>query len=732
MIALTVLFIKTTIDLSPVPATLQPTHGHSDKVQLLDRAFNPLTFTYSNNFNIHDNVALHNIPLLLIKAFITAEDKRFYNHNGTDTLAKLHAMLQNIQSLAVVRGASTITEQTVRMIHPRPRTFYSRWLEGFEAKRFENNFTKADILEFYLNQVPFSSRRRGVVQAARYYFDRDMETLNIKEMLTLAVLVRAPERLNIKKYTTKTNEKVEHLAGVMHSNGEISDEELDLFNRQSLSNGEFSINLEAPHFISYILNSPVPSDAIENGKIQTTLNSSLQSYTQKILNNRLTKLNKKNVKHGAVLVVNNITGEILTWVVGGEYSTVEHGSMINAVLTPRQPGSTLKPFLYAMALDKGWTAATLINDSPLSLAVGQGLHSYDNFSRSNYGEIRLREALGNSLNIPAVRTVQYTGQEEFYKKLRKLGFDSLTRHPFFYGEGIALGNGEVSLYELVRAYTTLGRGGSMIELTPFIKRQRNLTSNGIFTKESSSIIGDILSDPEARRLEFGTGNLLRFPIRTAVKTGTSTDYNDAWAVGFNSKYTVGVWMGNLDRSAMNDVTGSIGPALVLRSVFSELNRTQSTGVPMLSTELKQVKVCARSGLLPTKNCTLMDEYFIKGTAPEQHCANHEEQDYGNNSIAFYRNAVSLKPLKITQPTPGLVMAKDPRIPDNLEAFTFKLSSVTETNKVQWYVNDLLTAETKEEELSWPLKKGKHVVYAKVWRDGAERPVRTEPIGFTVK
>ncbi|MDM8569127.1 DUF2304 family protein, partial [Thiotrichales bacterium HSG1] len=280
----------------------------------------------------------------------------------------------------------------------------------------------------------------------------------------------------------------------------------------------------------------------------------IQSITQQILDQQIQNI--FSVKHGAVLVVDHQTGEVLAWVNAGKPS---ERSQIDAITTPRQPGSTLKPFLYGLALEKGWTAATLINDVPLAEAVGTGMHSYHNYSRHYYGAISLREALGNSLNIPAIRTIQQFGVETFLHRLHQLGMTSLTAAPEHYGDGLALGNGEVTLFELVQAYTVLANNGFFQPLK-VLRDAPTSDVQTIFNSQISSIITDILSDPEARRLEFGNG--LRLPLQTAIKTGTSSDYRDAWTVGFNYKYKVGIVLGNLYQQPMSQVSGASGPALI--------------------------------------------------------------------------------------------------------------------------------------------------------------------------
>ncbi|MEN8216045.1 MAG: penicillin-binding protein 1C [Pseudomonadota bacterium] len=695
-----VLFWKTFTDLAPPPETLSLADSTVRKVQILDRHATPLSITYQNDWNIHDVVPLHEIPEILQQIFILAEDKRFYEHNGPDWQARWHAIWQNIKALRLVRGASTISEQTVRILHPRPRTFWSRWLEGFEATRLEARFSKADILEFYLNQVPYASQRRGVVQAARYYFDRDLDTLNIKEMMALAVLVRSPSRLDLRRGTTEIEAPIARLAERLLA--------LDITDYQTmpLHLHDSQLPVQATHFVNYMLQTA--QHLQRKGRLHTTLDASIQGAVQKILEQRVQDLRSKNVNNGAVLVVDHQTQEVLAWVCTG--------SQIDAVTTPRQPGSTLKPFLYALALEKGWTAATLIDDTPLAEAVGTGMHSFRNYSRHYYGPLRLRDALGNSLNIPAIRTIQFVGTEQFLQRLRQLGLSSLTAHPDYYGDGLALGNGGVTLFELVQAYTSLANQGRFRPLK-VLGNAASASKLEIFSPEVSSIIADILSDPDARSNEFGRGTLLRFPIQTAVKTGTSTDYRDAWAVGFNHRYTVGVWLGNLDQQPMSHVSGASGSALVLRAVFAELNRYEETQPLYLSPQLVKVHICRSTGQRAIGDCPSRVEWFIAGTEPGP------------------SKAIERRPLRLRQPTHGLQLAMDPRIPDEYEAFALRLSDTPlEADLIEWLIDGEVIGTTfpQERQFLWPVERGTHVAQARVWLRSSEKQLATPIVRFYVK
>jgi len=561
----------------------------------------------------------------LQQIFILAEDKRFFEHHGPDWWARWHATWQNIKALRVVRGASTITEQSVRMLHP--------------AFFFEKRFSKADILEFYLNQVPYVSQRRGVVQAARHYFDRDLDTLNIKEMMALSVLVRAPTRLDLRRGTQEIKTPIARLAERLLALGILTQEDYQAILTMPLRLHEPHLPVQATHFVNYIYTSRPAQHLQTQGRLYTTLNDSIQRAVQQILDQRVHNLRNKNVNHGAVLVVDHQTHEVLAWANVGQPSLDKPGSQIDAVTTPRQPGSTLKPFLYALAIEKGWTAATLINDAPLAAAVGTGMHSYRNYSRHYYGPLRLRDALANSLNIPAIRAIQFTGAGQFLQRLHQLGIKSLTAHPDYYGDGLALGNGGITLLELVQAYATLANQGIFRSLK-VLRDASSSHSRRVFSPEISSIIADILSDSD----------------------------RDAWAVGFNHHYTVGVWLGNLDQKPMSRVSGASGPALLLRAVFAELNRYEETKPLYLSPQLVKANICRTTGQRATSDCPSRIEWFVPGTEPSEKII-----------MATADDSIIQTPLYLRQPSPGLQLAMDPRIPDEHEAFALILSE-TMVNK----------------------------------------------------
>ena len=679
---------------------------------ITDRQGRPLAVSYQTRWNTADALPLHAMPELLPRAFVAAEDRRFYEHHGVDWLARGHALYDRMTGHAGGRGASTITEQVVRLLHPRPRNYWSKWVEGLEAMALERSVSKADILEFYLNQVPYAANRRGVAQASRYYFGRDPGTLNAREMLALVVLVRAPSTFDLRRGKVSIDGAIARLAAQLQADGGITPETAAAIGRYDVKLADAVLPVDAFHFVDYLRAQPGASAV--DGRIRTTLDGGLQAFVSQLLETRVLALAPRKVTGAAALVIDRRTQEILAWVSVGagcaESRYQAPACQIDMVGVPRQPGSALKPFLYATALAKGWTAATLIDDSPMSDRVGDGLHHFHNYSHTYYGPVRLRQALGNSLNIPAVRTINFVGPRRYLDVLHDLGFNSLQKEAAFYDDGLALGNGEVTLLELVQAYGALANRGVYAEATPLFGRAAASNPRRVFSPEVASLIGNILSDPWARLLEFGRGSVLNMPAQTAVKTGTSTDYRDAWAVGYDSRYVAGIWMGNADYAPMDGVTGAIGPALALRGIFNELDRREDTEPLYLSPRLVRRDICI-DPQAAAPDCATYSEYFLPGTGEQPPAARAEA-------------------LEIARPPMGLEMALDPRLAPEDQVFVMRLRNAPKGAPVEWRIDGALFATTPGDSLNWPVTRGRHRVQATVLSEAG--PLATPENKFIVK
>lgn len=699
----------------PLPQTLAQLTGQAQGLALLDR-HGARIMREDGQWNQDDFVALSQVPEFLRQSFILAEDKRFYSHHGVDWLARLHAAWQCAVNLRPVRGASTITEQVVKMIHPRPRTAWTRWVEGFEAMELEENVAKEEILEFYINQVPYASNRRGVAQAARYYFDRELSSLSKKEMLALAVLPRRPTGYDLYRQPGRIESQIGVLAGTMERQGLISGRERGWIGKEPIRLKKPGKDTDTFHFVNYLL-SMKGKGRLPAGQARTTLDLGLQQDVASLLDERMLALAQIKVVNAAALVADHTTGEILAWVVYGDREGGHPGSFIDAALAPRQPGSALKPFLYALALESGWTAATILKDEPLDTRIGAGLHSFRNYSRSFYGPITVRDALANSLNIPAVLTLRHTGRERYLDLLRSLGITSLGRPAEFYGDALALGAGEVSLYEMTQAYATLANRGVMRPLTALMEPDGARASR-IFSGETTSIIASILSDPSARRLEFPMTGVLNFPQPTAVKTGTSTDFHDAWAFGFDHRFVAGVWMGALSGAPADGLTGASGPAMVLRGLFARLNRNQPSHPLYQSPALVKASICQDGeNIYPADGaCLSREELFAPGT----------------EKILAPAPVASTTTARLTHPAPGLMLAMDPRVPLKDQAVEFKVDGLAPGDLVEWRLDGKLLAVTDKGRYIWPLRKGDHSLAAAVVGHGARMELAAAGVEFTVK
>ena len=506
-------------------------------------------------------------------------------------------------------------------------------------------------------------------------------------MLALAVLVRAPSKLDLYHHPDAIDASLLRLADTMLKHGQLTPAEHARIRTSPFHLEPPPAMPSAAHFINYIRET-VPFQLSERGTLPTTLDASLQQTVQSLLDQRIRALAPKRVHNGAALVVDHRTGEILAWAVGGAGGDATPSFAIDAVRSPRQPGSAMKPFLYALALDSGWSPATILDDAPMAEAIGSGMHDFHNYSHTFYGPVSLREALGNSLNIPALETINFVGAPRYLTTLHALGFSSLTQPASFYNEGLALGNGEVTLFEMVQAYSAIAYRGQFRPLTPLAHDPATRETRPVYSEEAASLIGHILSDALARRREFGTASVLNLPGQTAVKTGTSTDYRDAWVMGFNARYTVGIWLGNLNQTPMDGITGSTGPALVLRSIFSELERRDPSGPLYLSPKLERREICSEQA---AGSCYKRTEYFLPNTAPKP-------------APLPTRAAIHL-----LRPSNHLHMAYDPRLPAETQAFEFAVTGVEESQIVAWYLNDQLLAHHPGKTLLWPVARGHYTL-----------------------
>ncbi len=705
-----VLAVATWRALMPLPATLGPRPAdapHAVRVVAADGT--PLNRTFRGPINATAVVPLAHVPSLLRKAFVVSEDKRYWHHGGVDWLARCAALWDNLRAGHVVRGASTIGEQVARILVPRPRSYWSHWVAGLDATRLLARFGHARVLAFYLNQVPYGARRRGVQQAARYYFGRDVGALDPAEQLALAVLVRSPVRYDPRRHPQITRRAVDQLAGRMLDAGAITPTQADAIRRAPILPGSTPLPVDAGPFVVYAMQR-ARQQGIHGPVLHTTLDATVQTFVQKTLRRRVAALAGRGVRNAAALVVDNHSGAVLAWVVapaGGAYA-------IDPVLTPRQPGSALKPFVYGLAMARlHWQPDHVIMDTPLAERIADtGVHRYRNYSGRHYGRVSLRYALANSLNIPAVRTAQAVGVPDIIRELRAFGFDTFRKSADYYGPAIVLGDGPVTLYDMVQGYASLARHGRYLPLH-VLRDAVQPAPRPVLPAPVASLLASILSDPDARTAEFGPDSVLDLPLPTAVKTGTSSDYHNIWTLGFDNRYTVGVWMGNLDGGATDGLTGSMGPAPVVRQVFARLRATAPYAGLWHSPRLRAVRTCEWIGPAP---CVKRRDWYLP-SAPAPGPADE--------------TAAQALPA-IARPVRNEVLAIDPRVPIRSQRLRLVLdANGRPVRRIAWRVDGTALPDMGADAASWTLVPGAHRVSARVWLGGMRAPIRVGPVAFSV-
>jgi penicillin-binding protein 1C len=647
----------------------------SDKAEAL-RTFNEIKASYNKSdatlldrhgVVIHDMridtkgrrldwTSLQNISPALTKAVIWSEDRKFYEHGGVDWTALGAAVIENMLGESK-RGASTITMQLASMLDRklRPkkvrRTIEQKWDQISAARELDGLWKKDEILEAYLNLVTFRSELQGIEAASRGLFGKSPDGLDEKESLLLASLIRSP---NAASDTVAARACA--LAESMKSNAKCP--EIKALSAEVLS-GPYRITLRhnlAPHVALQLLSE-------SRRKAVSTLDGNLQKFATETLTYQLRALSGRNVHDGAALVVDNKTGEILAYVANsGQQSSARH---VDGIIAMRQAGSTLKPFLYALAIEKGLlTAASLLDDSAVNVPTPGGLYIPQNYDNDFKGPVSVRTALSSSLNIPAVRTLMLVEPDNFGIRLKALGFRNL-KDGDYYGLSMALGSLDVSLYDLVNAYRAIANGGKWGKMTVDTARKKG-GSKQVISRGPAFIVSDILSDRSARSLTFGFENPLSTRFWTAVKTGTSKDMRDNWCVGFSDRYTVGVWVGNFSGAPMWNVSGISGAAPVWLDLMNYLHRNGKVRPPMQPKDVIMKRVTFGPASEPDR-----DEYFIRGSEPAGAVAHISGADMAVGKIS------------ISYPADKTIIAVDPDIPAENNMIFFE---ATAGGQFAWMLN----------------------------------------------
>jgi penicillin-binding protein 1C len=509
------------------------------------------------------------IPPQLVACVIAAEDKRFARHGGIDFLATLRAARDLVVKRRVVSGASTITQQLIKISSPPVERGLARKVyEGLAARKLEMLWSKERILTSYLNRLDYGNLRLGVVEASRFYFQKPLSDLSLAECALLAGLPQAPSRLNPLRHPQRALARRDWVLRRLLANGGCDAARITSALAEPLSLRPLREERRAPWLAT--LAAPPPT---ADGRIRTCLDLDLQRDIEAIVREETARLKEANLRHAAVVVIHNPDGAVLSLVSSANWDD-PRGGQINGALIARSPGSTLKPFTYLLALDRGGRIpSSILEDIPSPFRTPEGLDLPENYDRAYRGPVSLRSALACSLNVPALRELnQLGGPAPLHGLLTRLGLTTLGADPDAHGLGLTLGNAPVRLLELTNAYATLARGGRHLPPVLFAGGDRAGEDRLPIAAESFYLLADILSDPVARAPVFPPGGPLDLPFHCAVKTGTSSDFRDNWCVGYTPAFTVGVWAGNFESQPMKGVSGVTGAGPVFQRTMMRLHR----------------------------------------------------------------------------------------------------------------------------------------------------------------
>lgn len=650
---------------------------------------------------------LEQIPLAVKQTFIQEEDKNFYRHHGIDCMAVLRAFLQNIKTQKTVSGASTITMQLARIIEPRKNaraTIFDKAKEALNAIRIEAKLSKDRILELYLNNLPFGFRTEGITSAARNFYAKDLYALTSAE---IALLAKVPRRPN-------------------------------LYAKDLPSTNAFAYPNDAPHFVLWVQNQYKNTQSVIPQQLTLSIDNSLCKYIQTTIATLAEAHKEQRIWDGSALVLNSVTGEILAWCGSTDFYKAETGQ-IDGVLTKNQVGSSMKPFLYASALENGFAPTTVLQDVASTFGTTE-IYIPENFNNRYNGPQLMRTCLASSLNIPAVYLLNALGMQTYLDVLDKLHFNSLQTQKESLGLSLALGSGEVSLLELVRAFTIFTRDGTI----PVLRHTAvNYQVDGVmdapilstvYKKDTARIIRDMLQDKNARALGFGYSSTFDTPYPAIFKTGTSNQYQNIVALGATARYTVGVWMGSVTGETVVAETGSSLAASVVRAILDALEKESTCEEEILQKAFaepefyKKINVCTLSGMAPSPYCTNTTQEFVHNANSLQEtsvCTWHYRKSdgtIGTHYPAEYQQWLSGKNhagtithegnLRFSQPQDGNIFLYNNKLPSYQQQLRVDMIGGSDANGevAELYVDGEFFATSKRPFVWYvPLSKGTHTL-----------------------
>ncbi len=680
-------------------------------------------------------VPLEELPGELVQLLVQSEDRRFPYHFGVDPLAMFRAALLFAREGEIVSGGSTITMQLARIINPHEPTVTGKLKEMVQAVWLEFAFPKERILELWINNIPYGRNTEGVVSASREYFGHGPVFLTRGEAAVLAVLPRSPVYYNPALLDRRNGEAERGSA--------LADRVLALLRETDMADGLTREDLLAdiregnrrganyvfprlvPHFIAMIRPQITEEEWHRGGRLITSLDLDRHGWMEDTINRLIDDARENRIHNGAALVLDNRTGEILAYVGSQDFSDTSQGQ-IDGIQAFGQPGSTMKPFLYALALDRGMTPATVLPDIPMMFGSRE-IYTPENFNNRFNGPVRLRTALASSLNIPAVYVLEKLGTPLFIEKLKEAGFSSLEGREGELGTGVALGDGDVTLWELTSAFALFPRGGET--LTPRWRKDESYQEGRqIYSERSAALINDILTDRTGRVTGFGQSSRLDTDFPAIFKTGTSNQFNDIWALGATTDLTCGVWMGNFSGETVIGRPGSSLPAEGAAGFLREFSAGHEFPPPE---GVKQVRICTLSGEAAGLWCPGTMEELIPEEISLDTCSFHgpdgeirwpdEYRYWREGSRSSYSSSALHEPegrLVLLHPPSGSQFYLDENLPGNAQSVRIEASA---PEPITLYVDGRLLAEKSPSPLriSRKLERGTHQILLITDKDRAE-------------
>lgn len=678
-------------------------------------------------------VTADDLPPDLLACTLAAEDKRFYHHSGVDLLATARAARDFLSKQRVVSGASTITQQLIKISSlSADRGATTKIREALAARRLERSWSKSQILTAYLNRLDYGNLRIGAAEAARFYFQKPLADLSLAECALLAGLPQAPSRLNPLRHPKRATDRRNLVLNRLATNGKSDPSRISTALAEPLHLRPLREIQTAPWLAAY---SQITNSA---SKIPTTLDLPLQRDIEAIVREETAKLKAANLRHAAVVVIHNPTGEILALVSSSSWDD-PRGGQLNGAIVPRSPGSALKPFTYLLAMERMHRIpSSILADIPSPFRTPQGLDLPQNYDRAYRGPVTLRQALACSLNLPALRELNSLGGPvPLHHLLTRLGLTTLGDDETAHGLGLTIGNAPVRLLELTNAYATLARNGRHLPPLLFPEQPQLPVSPLPFSENSFYLIADILSDPAARAAAFPPGSPLDLPFRCAVKTGTSSDFHDNWCLGYTPDFTVGVWAGNFENQPMKSISGVAGAGPIFHRTMLRLHRSQPPTWFTRPNDLREITIDPRNGKLvssapnnhysrndlaphdripPIANASdydatgkaLLDPTFAAWFASRHNLRRHD--------LALDPAPALLAPLTIISPAENTTLLLDPEIPSGSDKFR----PVTNLPGTARWTSPTLRIEPATPEPVIHLTPGTHTLTATDPRNGHSR------------